>query len=385
MKKPRCLATFRVIWRQRGEPKYATPDPQRIRACPPAEVKTAHENHGSFGRLQTLNVLRMPDVSIIVPNYNHARFLPRRMDSILRQTFQDFELILLDDGSTDNSRSILTQYAKDPRVKIEFNETNSGSTFKQWNKGVRLAHGKYVWIAESDDDADVHLLERLVAALAADPGIAFAYCRSRCVDEAGRPGDLADVHFGYDPQRWAADFCDDGHDALRGYFWLYNPIVNASAVVFRKDVYEQVGGADESLRYCGDWKLWAAMVLKGKLAYLCEPLNYYRFHAATVRSNSSDKALHIIEPLQVLRWMVKQGALSRTDVEKVYEAQAGAWIPVVMSPSTPSALKWTILRHVWGLDPHPVRRAARPALRTVWQRIRRHWRDLRSLVTAARN
>ncbi|HVB58282.1 MAG TPA: glycosyltransferase family 2 protein, partial [Candidatus Acidoferrales bacterium] len=100
----------------------------------------------------------MPTVSVIVPNYNHARFLRKRIDSVLQQTFQDFELILLDDCSTDDSRSILSSYAGDPRIRIEFNDANSGSTFKQWNKGVRLARGKYVWIAESDDYAGEKLL-----------------------------------------------------------------------------------------------------------------------------------------------------------------------------------------------------------------------------------
>ena len=84
----------------------------------------------------------MSTVSIIVPNYNHARFLPKRIDCILGQSLQDFELILLDDCSPGESRSILSQYAGDPRVRIEFNEVNSGSTFKQWNKGVQLARGK---------------------------------------------------------------------------------------------------------------------------------------------------------------------------------------------------------------------------------------------------
>src|SRR5215467_1498105 len=110
----------------------------------------------------------MPKVSIVVPNYNHARFLPQRLNSILGQTFQDFELILLDDSSTDDSRSILSQYTADPRVRIEFNELNSKSPFKQWNKGVRLARGEYVWIAESDDYADERLLERLVPLLVAE-------------------------------------------------------------------------------------------------------------------------------------------------------------------------------------------------------------------------
>jgi len=90
----------------------------------------------------------MPNVTVIVPNYNHARFLRQRLDSILTQTYQDFELILLDDCSTDDSRTILKEYAADPRVRLELNEANSGSPFKQWNKGVQLAQGKYVWIAE---------------------------------------------------------------------------------------------------------------------------------------------------------------------------------------------------------------------------------------------
>src|SRR5437868_456309 len=92
-----------------------------------------------------------PIVSVVVPNYNHARFLRKRIDSVLGQTYQDFELILMDDCSTDESRSIIEEYAREARIRIELNEENSGSTFKQWNKGVRLARGEYVWIAESDD------------------------------------------------------------------------------------------------------------------------------------------------------------------------------------------------------------------------------------------
>ncbi len=129
----------------------------------------------------------MPTVSVIVPNYNHARYLRQRIESVLRQTYQDFEVILLDDCSTDDSRSILSSYAGDPRVRMEFNEVNSGSTFKQWNKGVRLARGEYVWIAESDDYAD--------DAAVREVGVAYsmrsrrpcsAYCRSWRVSADGQ-------------------------------------------------------------------------------------------------------------------------------------------------------------------------------------------------------
>src|SRR5258707_14882309 len=90
-----------------------------------------------------------PRVSVIIPNYNHARYLRKRIETVLEQTYQDFEVILLDDCSTDGSSSIIDEYRNDSRVRMGLNEKNSGSTFKQWNKGVGLAEGKNVWIAES--------------------------------------------------------------------------------------------------------------------------------------------------------------------------------------------------------------------------------------------
>src|SRR6185437_10099936 len=226
----------------------------------------------------------MPKVSVVIPNYNHARFLRKRIDSILAQTFQDFELILLDDCSTDDSRSILSSYSDGPHVSAnQFNEENSGSTFKQWNKGVRLARGEYVWIAESDDYASERMLGCLVALLDADPKVAFAYCRSWRVSGDQLDG-FGDYYLGYvDAHRWTADYFADGKEECRKYFVRVNPVPNASAVVFRRALYEQVGGPDESLRLCADWKLWAAMALRGRIAYLGEPLNYFRFHDASVR------------------------------------------------------------------------------------------------------
>src|SRR5436190_2458977 len=99
----------------------------------------------------------MPRVSVIVPNYNHAPFLERRIESVLRQTFQDYELLIMDDASTDSSPDIIARYGKLPKVRILLNDRNSGSPFHQWNKGVNEAKGDFIWIAESDDYADPHL------------------------------------------------------------------------------------------------------------------------------------------------------------------------------------------------------------------------------------
>ncbi len=325
----------------------------------------------------------MPKVSIIVPNYNHARFLRKRIDSVLQQTFQDLELILLDDCSTDDSRSILSSYAGNPRVKIEFNDANSGSTFKQWNEGVRLAQGEYVWIAESDDYAGPRFLERLVAVLDADPQVAFAYCRSWRVTADDQLDGFADFYLSWlDPIRWNADsdFCVEGRQECRNYFVRTNPVQNTSAAVFRKGVYELAGGADESLRMYGDWKLWTGMALAGKVAYLSEPLNYFRFHDTSVR-RSMEGAPHMAERLQVTRWILDRVTPDDGVLERLCEEQAIDWVPLLMSTHVPLRLKWTILRCVREIDPHPVKRAVRPALTTLRLKFLRHWRPPQAAIS----
>jgi glycosyl transferase family 2 len=321
----------------------------------------------------------MPKVSVVIPNYNHARFLRRRIDSVLQQTFQDFEVILLDDCSTDDSRSVLSSYASDPRVRIEFNDVNSGSTFKQWNKGVRLARGEYVWIAESDDYADERMLERLMAVVDADPQVAYAYCKSWRVSASGALDGFADDYLArLDSRRWTMDYCADGIEECRNYLVRANPVPNASAALFRKAVYERVGGVDESLRLCGDWKLWAAMALTGKVAYLAEPLNYFRFHDATVRSQAGRVNVDVMEYFAVIRWILAQVTPPKDVLEKLGGSVANMWVPTVMSTHASLDLKRTILRTVRQIDPHPLRNAVRPALKTIRRKFSRHWRSFRA-------
>jgi hypothetical protein len=324
----------------------------------------------------------MPKVSVIVPNYNHARFLRKRIESALRQTYQDFELILLDDCSSDDSRTILSQYADDPRVRIEFNEVNSGSTFKQWNKGVRLARGKYIWMAESDDCADERLLGRLVKVLDEDPEINFAYCRSWRIDTEGQLDGFEDSHWPFlDGDRCARDFRLTGVDECRNFFLYTTPVQNASAVVFRKEVYERIGGADESLVICGDWKCWATMALEGGIAYLSEPLNYYRFHAASVRAKTAHGARDLCESYRVQRWMLERAPLDAAAREDMYRKLAGDWVPIIMSTRFSLDAKRAILRGIRSIDPHPFRRIAGPALWTIRRTLTRRWRSMCAVLS----
>jgi glycosyltransferase involved in cell wall biosynthesis len=245
-----------------------------------------------------------PKVAVILPNYNHARYLPRRIDSVLNQTFQDFELLIMDDCSTDDSRAVIASYAGRPKVRTLLNEANSGSTFKQWNKGVAATRSRYVWFAESDDYADPRLLERLVGLLDAHSSVGVAYCESNVIDAEGTV--LRTTHDDFlgvgGAGHWHSDFVAGGRDECARYLSQQNMIPNASATVFRRDLFEAVGGADASMRLCGDWKMWAAMLLRSDLAHVAEPLNFYRFHAQNVRSTTRSwqslyEATHVVNTI----------------------------------------------------------------------------------------
>jgi glycosyltransferase involved in cell wall biosynthesis len=247
----------------------------------------------------------MPAVSVIVPNYNHAQFLPRRLDSILGQTFGDFELIYLDDASTDNSDRVIASFLEDRRIRVIRNTINSGNAFKQWNRGVREALGDYIWIAEADDSAEPTLLSRLVPLLDQNPQVGIAYCQSMEVDGSDRILRSFDCWTAdLDQERWRHDFIASGPEECAQYLVVKNTIPNASAVLFRRSVFEQTGGAVESMTLCGDWITWVRMLLVSDLAFVGEPLNYFRSHAGSVRAVEQSNVL-LLEQCQVIGFILK--------------------------------------------------------------------------------
>ena len=261
-----------------------------------------------------------PTVSVIIPSYNHASYLPQRIQSVLEQTYQDFELIILDDCSTDNSQTVINTFAqKDSRIQTIFNATNSGSPFAQWNKGVSLAQGKYVWIAESDDYADPNLLETLVEKLSQYPTVSVAYCQSWVVDAQSET--IGTMRSWTDPlntQHWLHNYLMRGDEENRRYLFHKPTIPNTSAVVFRKERYEAVGGAEESMVMCGDWLHWIKMLEGSEVYFVAEPLNYFRRHEATTRHFlTHDKVLtKIREEYQILAYI-----LSRKDLDPALRSQ----------------------------------------------------------------
>ena len=170
----------------------------------------------------------MAKVSIIVPNFNHVDFLSQRLESIFTQTYKNFEVILLDDCSTDNSLEILEQYRSHPKVShYVINDKNSGSPFRQWYKGIKLAKGEYIWIAESDDYAEPNFLEELAKILDIDKSVALAFCKSNWVDNKNRISTDLTI------RRQGAK--EGGKSEIRNHLVFGNSIQNVSAVLFRAD------------------------------------------------------------------------------------------------------------------------------------------------------
>lgn len=248
-----------------------------------------------------------PLVTVIVPNYCHAPYLRERIDCILNQTFQNFELILLDDCSKDESRNILLSYKDHPRVShVVLNEQNTGNTFLQWEKGVALAKGKYIWIAESDDYADETFLNTMMATYSLHPDCVLVRSGSYQTNQNGRV-------LLRDWDRWKEDesvHYYQGDEYIRRNLLSFNYIYNASMVVFRKDVFQQIDKSYQQLRYTGDWQCWIEFLTHGPICVYRRKLNYFRQHLNKVsaRSNSTNKG--IIDQVNVLAYALEHVKLS---------------------------------------------------------------------------
>jgi glycosyltransferase involved in cell wall biosynthesis len=220
-----------------------------------------------------------PQVSVIIPNYEHGRFLKQRIDSVLDQTFDDFELIILDDCSKDNSREIIESYRGHPKVShIRYNHENSGSPFIQWKKGIELALGTWIWIAESDDYADLRFLEKMVEASTHNDQLGLVYCDSKIVtDEVVQEKTFATLkNEKFKTNRWSSDHQSRGPTEIENYLLSDGTINNTSAVLFKKDVLLKVSPFDISLRYIGDKYSFVKVLMVSDLAFVHEPLNYFR-------------------------------------------------------------------------------------------------------------
>jgi glycosyltransferase involved in cell wall biosynthesis len=258
----------------------------------------------------------MISVSVILPNYNHSRFLRQRIDSVLNQSFQDFELIILDDCSSDNSKEIIDSYKEHPRVSsIIYNVENSGSTFKQWERGLKEAQGKYVWFAESDDYADHQFLKMMVPLLEANQHVGLAFCNSHVIDGAGNITSKTDNFNVNDITKQNAGEATtfSGYKFCLKHLFYTCKIPNASAAIFRRElVSNNLHWIDTSLRNSGDWKLWLNICMTNNVVWLNKDLNYFRIHGLNVTNS--------IELLNKEAHLILKELIKRYHYRKIYES-----------------------------------------------------------------
>ncbi len=237
-------------------------------------------------------------VSVVIPNYNHAPFLKERIESVLNQTFGDFEVIILDDCSSDCSREIINQYRNHPKVShIVFNEENSGSTFRQWQKGFSLASGEYIWIAESDDVAHPEFLSSIVPIMAKHDNVIIGFSSMIRIDENSKNlGEIKLVTRGNFPIMTGESF-------IKNNMLLGCHILNASSAVFRRNALDKISDQYVTFIGSGDYQFWIEICEQGDVLKIDKPLDYFRHHSNKVTPKSVASGKQFEEVYRIFQYL----------------------------------------------------------------------------------
>lgn len=230
-------------------------------------------------------------VSVIVASYNHATYLPQRMESLLAQTYADIEIIVIDDRSPDNSVEVLQRFADHPKVRLIVRETNGGWVTVS-NQGVRMARGEFVIFANCDDACEPTMVERLVAGLRRSQTIGVAFCRSLLVDERGHViGDDYEIREPAFRTRCREDTVLTRAE-MRRFLFESCVIPNLSAALIRRECFDTVGELSGAYRVVCDWDLFFRIFERYDASYIAAPLNWFRQHATTIRSSTKERVVY---------------------------------------------------------------------------------------------
>jgi glycosyltransferase involved in cell wall biosynthesis len=208
-------------------------------------------------------------VSIIIPTYNYGRFLRDAIDSALAQTYPPIEIIVVDDGSTDDTPQVLAEYGECIRV---IRQNNRGVAAAR-NRGIAAANGDYLVFLDSDDILKPHSLELEIARFIADPALGLVHCATESVDGDGKLLSISQTGM----EGWVAT------ELLR----LDRQVIAApgSGIMVPRRVAEEVGGYDETLQPSEDWDFCYRIAVRYRVGYVSEPLLKYRLHGSGLHLN----------------------------------------------------------------------------------------------------
>jgi hypothetical protein len=219
-----------------------------------------------------------PRVSVIIPTYNHARYVGQAIESVLGQTYGDIEVIVVDDGSTDDTRMVVQRFGDRVRYVWQENRGLSGAR----NTGLREASGQVIALLDADDLYEPTFLCRIVMAFEANPNADAVYCGYRFVDASGNP--LPQIERRVIPTQHLYRALLDG-----------NFLVPA-CMVARKRCYDECGEFDESLRGCEDWDMWLRFAKRYQVLGIRDVLVRYRVLPGSMSSDPelNPKFRHVV-------------------------------------------------------------------------------------------
>ncbi|WP_062297797.1 glycosyltransferase family 2 protein [Nostoc piscinale] len=231
----------------------------------------------------------MPKVSVIIPTYQRSHLVGQAIESVLAQTYCNYEIIVVNDGSTDNTEEILAQYADQV---IAIHQDNRGTAAAR-NAGIRVSQGQYLAFLDDDDLWEPQKLEKQIPLLETDSSIGLVYTDMVIFNEAGiLPGTYLN---GFVPPQTVTPLT-----LLHGNFF---PM---PTIIIRRVCWEQLGGFDESLRSSEDYDLWLRIVEEWAVGYVNEPLARYCRHSENSKQLSQNTETMLLTTL-----CVKEAAFQR--------------------------------------------------------------------------
>ncbi|WP_068170267.1 glycoside hydrolase family 99-like domain-containing protein [Neokomagataea thailandica] len=246
----------------------------------------------------------LPRVSVVVPSYNYAQYLAQRLASIFAQTHPVLEIIVLDDASHDGSPALAQETAHHwgRTIRLVTNRTSSGSVFHQWQKGLELAQGEWIWIAEADDLCDSTFLENLLNAALQKPNAVMAFSDSRAIDPKGRV-----LHPSYKPYCAEStgtlldhDACFKGRHFIQSCLSERNTILNVSSAIFKRaalgNALQRCKNDLETYKIAGDWRAYIELLDHdhAEVLYISQTLNSHRRHPQSA-THTLDYTTHMNE------------------------------------------------------------------------------------------
>ncbi|WP_419663473.1 glycosyl transferase, family II [Desulfosarcina variabilis str. Montpellier] len=246
----------------------------------------------------------MPKISVIIPTYNASNYIQETINSILEQDYKDFEIIIVDDCSSDNTKQKVNEYNLEKITFISL-EKNHGGPSRPRNIGIKNSKGKYIALCDSDDLFCPGRLSTAMALLEKQPHIGMVFTGATKFNDC--TGELiGNFHDGYD-KFWSIPktninnnkYIISSENAFEGLF--FENFIMPSGVTINKEIFLKVGYFDESLKNGDDWDMWFRITKQAKIGFIDEVGFKYRIRSGSVSKRGAELAINRIKVLKKLR------------------------------------------------------------------------------------